>query len=499
MTRFYEFLPGLLAWLTFVLIIFFAWRFPAYAALFIIIFDIYWLLKTLYLSLHLRSGFRLMREYLRIDWLRALQARDYPITPTAPSSWDAVHHLIILPMCGESYDVVRESFQSLAAANYPREKLIVVLATEARSGDTDQDTARRITEEFGNQFFTFLVTTHPANIHGELPGKGSNETWAAKEALKNLIDPLRIPYDHVLVSVFDVDTQIPRDYFGRLTYVFLTCAHPQHSSFQPIPLFLNNIYKAPALGRVISFSTTFWNMMQQARPERLTTFSSHSMPLKALAEVGFWQTNTVSEDSQIFWQCYLHYHGDWRAEPLYYPVSMDANVAPTFWRTIINLYKQQRRWAWGAENVPYVFSGFRHTTRIPWRSKLYWRFNLLEGYHSWATNALIIFSLGWLPLFLGGAEFNLTLLSHNLPVLTRWILTLTMVGVVTSAILSIVLLPPRPEWFRTRHYFLYFLQWLLMPITLIIFGAFPAIEAQTRLMLGGRFRLGFWVTPKSRG
>lgn len=498
MTRFYEFLPGLLTWLTFVLIIFFAWRFPAYAALFIIIFDIYWLLKTLYLSLHLRSGFRLMREYLRIDWLRALQARDYPITPTAPSSWDAVYHLIILPMCGESYDVVRESFQSLAAANYPREKLIVVLATEARSGPADQDTARRITEEFSNQFFTFLVTTHPANLPGELPGKGSNETWAAQEALKNLIDPLRIPYDHILVSVFDVDTQIPRDYFGRLTYVFLTCAHPQRSSFQPIPLFLNNIYKAPALGRVISFSTTFWNMMQQARPERLTTFSSHSMPLKALVEVGFWQTNTVSEDSQIFWQCYLHYHGDWRAEPLYYPVSMDANVAPTFWRTIINLYKQQRRWAWGAENVPYVFSGFRNTTRIPWRSKLYWRFNLLEGYHSWATNALIIFSLGWLPLFLGGAEFNLTLLSHNLPVLTRWILTLTMVGVVTSAILSIVLLPPRPEWFRTRHYFLYLLQWLLMPITLIIFGAFPAIEAQTRLMLGGKFRLGFWVTPKTR-
>ena len=37
-----------------------------------------------------------------------------------------------------------------------------------------------------------------------------------------------------------------------------------------------------------------------------------------------------------------------------------------------------------------------------------------------------------------------------------------------------------------------------MPITLIVFGAVPGLEAQTRLMLGGRFRLGFWATPKER-
>ncbi len=380
---------------------------------------------------------------------------------------------------------------------------MLVLAIEERAGAKAAEISGKIEKEFSlagqaGIFPWLIITKHPADLAGEIPGKGSNEAWAAGEAKKLIIDKLNLDYEKVLVSVFDVDTQVYPDYFGCLTYHFLTAENPQQSSYQPIPLFINNIYQAPALARVISFSATFWQMMQQSRPERLTTFSSHAMPFKALVEIGYWQKDIVSEDSRIFWQCYLHYSADWRVVPLFYPVSMDANVAQTFWQTMINLYKQQRRWAWGTENFPYMISGFFKNKLIPYRSKLYWIFNVLEGFHSWATSSLIIFALGWLPILIGGGSFNQTLLSYNLPIVTRYIMTLASLGIASSAILSIVLLPPKPEKIKFMDYVFYFLQWALMPITLIIFGSFPALDAQTRLMLGGKFRLGFWVTPKDR-
>ncbi|MFA5083828.1 MAG: glycosyltransferase family 2 protein [Candidatus Paceibacterota bacterium] len=490
-TKLLEIFPGALAWLTLGLLVFLSFVKPVWVAIFVILFDCYWLSKTIFLYIHLQTSFRQMRANKKINWLEKIHDSRFK------NQESNIYHLIILPTYKEPYEVMRESFISLKNANYPKDKLIVVLAIEEKAGAAAEAVAQKIKGEFEKDFFKFLISRHPAGLSGEIAGKGANETWAAKEARKSIIDPLGIPYENILVSAFDADTQAGPEYFGLLTYNFLTAEKPQRSSYQPVPIFTNNIYQAPALARLIAFSTTFWMMMHQSWSERLTTFSSHSMPFKALVEIGFWQTNVVSEDSRIFWQFFLHYHGDWRVVPLLYPVYMDANVAPSFWRTIRNLYKQQRRWAWGVENIPYVLSEFS-AKKISREQKVYRGLHLMEDFHSWATNALIIFIFGWLPVLLGGANFDISLLSYNLPRVTSFIMTLASIGIITSAALALSLLPPKPKKFRFRHYIFYLAQWALMPITLIVMGSFPALEAQTRLMLGKRFHLDFWATPKSR-
>ena len=486
MKRFFEMLPGILTWLTLVLMVLFSWLAPAWISVFIIFFDTYWLLKVIFLSFHLRATFTEMKKNMKIDWLAKLEKLQ---AGSDHISYQDIYHLIILPMYDEPYEVVRESFVRLARAHYPKEKMIVVLGLEERAPATARETGEKIREEFATTFHRFLVTVHPKNLPNEIPGKGSNEAWAAARAKEAIIDPLKIDERAVLVSVFDVDTQIFPEYFGRLTYVFCTVNDPMRAIYQPIPLFTNNVYSIGVFARVVSFSCSFWQMMQQSRPERLTSFSSQSIPLATLTEIGFWHKNIVSEDSRIFWQGFFRYHGDFRTVPLFFPVSMDAPIARTFFGTMRNIYKQQRRWAWGAENVPYILEEFRADKTIAKKKRWYWTFNSVEGYHSWATNVLMIFALGWLPSLFGGHHFNETLLSYNLPHLTRFIISLSMVGVASSAILSFLILPPKPEGIRARDYCIYLLQWLLMPVTLIVFGAIPAIEAQTRLMLGGKWRL----------
>jgi hypothetical protein len=486
--RFLEIMPGFLSWLTILLAIFLSWRKPIWVVFFIIAFDIYWFLKTIFLAFHQGISFGKMRKNLKIDWLKKLD--ELPAR-----NWREIYHLMILPFYKEKFEVVHSTLTALVNSRYPSDKFIVVLGAEERAGESAIEIANEIKKEFANKFFKFLITIHPEGIKEELKGKGPNETWAGKEA-KKLIDDLKIPYENIIVSSFDIDTQVFPYYFACLTYNFLTCKDPLHSSFQPVPIYNNNIWDAPAISRVVATGATFWHMIQQERAERMSTFSSHSMSFKALVEMDFWTTKNVSEDSRIFWQSLLFYDGNYQNVPLYYPVSMDANLADNFWKTMKNVFKQQTRWSWGVENVPYFTFGCIKNEAMTFKKKLYHCFNHWEAFWSWATNSLLIFLLGWLPLVLGGSEFNQTMLAYNLPRTTRLIMAIAMVGLVVSAFYTLQLLPPRPAKYKSRKYIWMVLQWVLVPLVMIIFSAIPAFISQTRLMLGKY--MGFWVTEKGR-
>jgi len=500
--RLFEILPGFLSWATLALLTVLSPVKPVWVAYFIIAFDVYWLLLVIYLGIHLVTSYRRLRVNTRIDWQKKCLELEWPSRDPATNprqlKVDDILHLIIMPTYQESLNVIRTAFLSLVNDGYPTEKMIVVLAMEERAGlEAAKERAAAIEQEFAGRFRNLLVTFHPSNIDGELKGKGANQAWAAREVKEKIIDHEKIDYDCLLISVFDIDTIVESSYFYCLTYKFLTVENPYRASYQPVPVYHNNIWQAPFFARVAASSNTFWQMMQQIRQEKLATYSSHSMTWRALVDIGFWSVNMVSEDSRIFWHCFCYYNGDYRVEPLYFPVSMDVCMDKTLKDTAKNLYKQQRRWGYGVENLPYLlFNAMKRWREFP-KSKMIGRILVqLYGFHSWATNALIIGVIGWLPMLLGGDSFNSTVLSSNLPYVTRNLMTIAMGGMVLSAVISTMILPKRPVGFGFFKNVTMVLQWLILPLSIVIFGAIPGLEAQTRLMFGKY--MGFFVTPKER-
>jgi hypothetical protein len=370
-----------------------------------------------------------------------------------------------------------------------------VVGFEERAGIAAQQRAATHNKEYSGKFGTFITTFHPADLPGEAKVKSANATWAVKQIELELARK-KIAVDDILVSNFDSDTVVHPNYFSCLTYAFATHPDRYHASYQPLPMYHNNVWDAPAFSRVIAAGSTFWQMIESTRPERLVTFSSHSMTLRALRDVGYWQKDIVSEDSRIFWQCLLHYNGRYETFPLYTTVSMDAALADSWWKTLKNQYKQKRRWAWGIENFVYLAQGFLANKKINRRVKARYIFRTLEGHHSWATAPIIIAVLGWLPVVVGNAEFQTTVLSYSLPHVARTIMTIAMFGLLISTALTLMLLPKRPQGYHAYRYATMILQWVLVPIIATFLSAMPALDAETRLMFGRD--LQFNVMEKAR-
>lgn len=526
--RFWEILPGLLTWLTLLTAPILSYYHPVWVAVYIIVFDIYWFLKGANVAIHLVHSYRELKIHDQVNWndwlirlsnraafidylnvlssqannkkLARLYRRQAGSLTALPANrnydWTAIYHVVILATYKEGLEVLEDSILSVLRADYDPKKIIFVLASEERGGAAAAAVVARLEEKYREQFYKFILSRHPDGIAGEAKVKSANLTYGARLAQK-FLDERGIAYQNAIISSFDSDTIVSPNYFAHLTFDFLTAEKPLQASYQPTPVFHNNIWDTPAVARVIAVSSSFWQLIEASRPDRLITFSSHAMSFKTLVDVGFWRVDIIPDDSHIFWQCFLHFNGDYRTKPLYTTVSMDAVLGSNLWGTLAAQYKQKRRWAWGVTEIAMTFPELLPNKKIPLWKRLLYAERLLEGHYFWATASIMLAILGWLPLILGGDRFGSTVLALNLPVMTKAIMSVATFFLAFSVYINWVILPPRPAHYNGWKSFSMIWQWVFSPIVASIFGSVPAIDAQTRLMLG-KYMEVFWVTPKFR-
>lgn len=493
-----EMMPGIVSWLFLLCGIYVSYNYPVAIAVFIIIFDLYWMVKVFYITVFAVYGYRRMKIWEHMDWMK--KCRDLDSKNTGSQGDPAVklediYQLVILPTYKEGLDILRTTLDCIMRSNYSKEKMIIVVAFEERAGEEALSRAKMLEELYVDKFFGYLTTLHPDGIEGEAKVKGANASWAAEEA-RIFLDEKGIGYENVIVSTFDSDTCVHEQYFACLAYQFMKSPNRHQMSYQPLPLYNNNIWQANSIVRVIMVSSSFWQIMQSVRYDEMVTFSSHSMSFKTLVAVNYWPRDMISDDSIIYWKCFSYYHGSYHVQPIYLPISLDAVMAETFLGTISNQYKQQRRWAWGIENIPIIYRSFLEDRKIPVIKKISRGWEEFIGRISWGLTPIIISFFGWLPLILGGNNFNQTVLALNLPKVLGYLMTFATVGLVVSMFLSLFLLPKAPLGTSRIKKISMVIQWILAPIIAVPLGALPMLDAQTRMLFGKYME--FWVTKKVR-
>ncbi len=517
--RILEAIPGILSWTILLSPFFLVLLAPSWVATIYVIFCLFWLFRSLSYALHLVESYFNYKKISTIPWEQALSTNNEcflnNVLKRFSMSFDTnkkqihlesedIHHMIVLAMYNEPYEILFDTITSLSVSNFNLKHIHLVLATEGRKQEHATAVAVKLLKDFSGVFGSFTHAMHPANLPDEIPGKGANISYAAKEAVDVLFTNATIPafpsQEHVVVTSLDADNKVHPNYFAVLSHFYAHAEDRQHYSYQPLPFVYNNIWSVPVFNRVVAISSTFWHFIESGRNDRLRNFSSHAQPLQALVHMDFWSKTTIVEDGHQFWRSYLHYKGQYKVLPIFIPIYQDAVENESYHMSLVGQYKQLRRWAFGAEDIAFMIQIYwKHRKELPMMISMYHFASLIEGHLMWSTAPFLLTISGSLFSMFNPA-FTETAMFFNFSYLLSLLFTISIVGIIVSISLSFLTLPPIPEHYqggkRMMLWLSIFFQWLLLPIVTIVFASLPALEAQTRLMIGNK--LGFEVTKKVR-
>ena len=87
------------------------------------------------------------------------------------------------------------------------------------------------------------------------------------------------------------------------------------------------------------------------------------------------------------------------------------------------------------------------------------------------------------------------MIAYSLPSIVGVVETFASIGLIVSVLVSFKILPERPAKYRKGKNISMIIQWVLMPITSILYQSVAAFYSQTRLILG-KYMEKFDVTKK---
>lgn len=473
--RFLEILPGFVSWSLILFPVWGSFVMPDIVAYYVIGFCVYWLYRSLTLSVFAILAHFRIKAAEQFSWIADLKTN-------FPQKWNSIHHLIIIPTYKEPLSTLERTLTALSQQSYPLKNIHVMVSFEEREGAEGEHKAQQLLAKFNGVFGNLWTTKHP-DIEGEVKGKSSNTCWGAKRAKELLVDKQKIALEQITVSSEDADALFHKHYFAAITHDFLSLKDPHSCIWQGAIAFYNNIWQVPAPIRVLASMFSVIQMHILMRSDRLINFSTYTTSLKHIVEIGYWDTNVIPEDYRLFFKSYFFKKGKFEVRPVFLPIFADAAESPTWVDSMKNQYEQLKRWAWGVSDDAYIIKNYLLAKEIPFADKTIRVFQVIEDHFLWPVNWFAITISAFLPPLLNEA-FNRTILGKTLPQVTSTLLTFSLISMAVIFIIDAVNRPPRPNKRNVLSYLLQPLEFLLLPIIGFFFSALPGIDAHTRLMFG---------------
>lgn len=456
--------------------------FPVQLAYFIIFFDMYWLYKSLNLSVTSLIAARKIKEAEQTNWLAATEVLTH---------FGELHHIIVIPTYQESVEKLRLCIDSLSSQTFPLTRLHIFVAMEERDRDAS-DKAKKLREFYNGQFGGMHFTFHP-DVEGEIKGKSSNQAYAAHVAYKKLIEEKGLDVTYMTISSVDADSIFDPQYFAYLSYKFLTARNPHYLFWQSANVYYNNFWRVPAFVRIISFFGSLWRASLLVQGLRLIPNSTYSLSLKLLANIGYWDTDVIPEDYRIFFKAFFKTHGKVSVEPVFLKTSMDAPQSQTYFKSLMNKYHQERRWSWGISDDAVYVKWWLTVKDVPFFKKTFLVGNVLLDHILWPVNWFFITISANVVVFLNPV-FSRSNLGYNLPHLSGFILTLCLFSLFILIYIDFDLRSKKYSETTKLRQFLFPLEFVLMSIAGLFLSTIPALISHIQLILGKR--LEYKVTEK---
>jgi hypothetical protein len=317
---------------------------------------------------------------------------------------------------------------------------------------------------------------------GVVVGKSAAMNWGGRWMFRVLTDQGH-DVEKILVTDLDSDYRVHPQYFAWISWHHSKAALRNYVIWQPVPLFHNNIWQVPLAVRVMSASTSQWQMFLHSRPNLLVAFSSYTCSLGFIHRAGYWDKDVIPEDSRFYWKAFFAFGKRFSTRPVYLPLYGDSPQSHDYASTHQSQYNQIKRWAWGVTDIPYALARLFKHPEIPMTLRLRRFSNLLLNHVNWIFLPVLIMFGSSAPFWFS-QDFSLTDLGQKMWSASAALISCTLAMALVLLYFEFRSLPPKPkEWPRWRKVGVH-VQYLAFPVVGLVLSVLPALEAHTRLLLG---------------